>query len=773
MYIIKRSIGLLITCCFLLAAPTAAQTLSGTPTAATLQLIERANDYWQEHNKPECRGFWDNAVYFTGNMEVYKLLGRARDLTYSERFCDHNKWMGATGTNRHEWQYKTYGEDNDHVLFADWQACFQTYIDLYMTNPADYKVARAKEVMGHMAHRDDCDYWWWSDALYMAMPTMSKMYKLTGERMYLDRMTEIFRHTDSLLYDAEAQLYYRDAKYIYPKVKNRKGGKTFWARGNGWVLAGLAKVLADLPHDYEYRPLYEQRFRELAAGVARSQQKKGYWSRSLLCEKDAPGPETSGTALFTYGMLWGVNHGLLERPAYEPVLQKAWDYLSTVALQADGSIGYVQPVGEKPDPDKKVGADSQTPFGTGAWLLAACEMVRYQDASTSAKNSPTVTIEIKNPTGRNRGEVIELDAAQLFGRLGISGGRQFVVRDNSNFEVPYQLTHDGKVLIQVFVRPQSAATLKVRKGIPGTFINYAYGRVYPDRYDDLGWENDRNGWRAYGPAFERSKQQAYGYDAFVKNGPMPIMESLYNSEFTSYDINARLRKAGRSNETDSVHRAMSYHFDHGRGMDAYTVGPTLGAGTAALMNGDNFLYPWAWKTCDILDNGPLRFTAKLTYGPIKTTGDKTVTETRLLSLDKGTHLNKVQVSYDGLKDNCPMGAGIVVHKSDPEAYAMNAQEGYVAYADATDRPNAQSGQLFVGCVFTEGVTATRYIPLVKEAAGGIGHVVGLADYQPGGTFTYYFGTAWSKYDMPTLQDWQNTLVRYRKNLQEPLQVVIK
>ena len=355
---------------------------NGTASSAdVLKLVEKVNDYWQANNSPEVRAFWDNAAYYTGNMEAYRLTGKNAYYEYSNRWCEHNRWRGADSDDKRGWKYATYGEGQDFVLFGDWQICFQTYIDMYHLNPADYKVARAEEVMSYACHLDENKFWWWADALYMAMPVMSKMYKLTGDRMFLDRMYENYLWSDSLMYDPEAQLYYRDAKYIYPKVKTASGGKSFWARGDGWVLAGLAKVLSDLPKDYEHRDFFVKRFGELAQGVARCQRPEGYWSRSMLCEEDAPGPETSGTAFFAYGLMWGVNHGYLDKAEYAPVIEKAWNYLVRTALQPDGSIGYVQPIGEKPDPTRKVDAKSQAPFGTGAWLLAACERVRYLDNS--------------------------------------------------------------------------------------------------------------------------------------------------------------------------------------------------------------------------------------------------------------------------------------------------------------------------------------------------------------------------------------------------------
>ena len=300
---------------------------------STVEIITKVNDYWQQHHSPKVRSFWDEAAYHTGNMEAYRLLGNARWLAYSDEWARHNKWMGAQEKDPSKWKYKNYGEGHDYVLFGDWQICFQTYLDMYEMNPDPYKIARAIEVMDYEVRQPQNDFWWWADALYMVMPVMTKLYKVTGDVKYLDKLYENFKWSDELMYDKDEQLYYRDAKYIYPKVKTAcNEGKSFWARGDGWVLAGLAKVLADMPADYKHRPFFLQRFRELAEGVARVQRPGGYWSRSMLCEEDAPGPETSGTAFFAYGMLWGVNHGLLDRATYVPVIEKAWNYLTTVAL---------------------------------------------------------------------------------------------------------------------------------------------------------------------------------------------------------------------------------------------------------------------------------------------------------------------------------------------------------------------------------------------------------------------------------------------------------
>jgi unsaturated rhamnogalacturonyl hydrolase len=179
------------------------------------------------------------------------------------------------------------------------------------------------------------------------------------------------------MYDAETGLYYRDAKYVYPQHKSVNGQKDFWARGDGWVLAGLAKVLQDLPATDLHRADYLSKYQKLAAAIKQAQQPEGYWTRSLLDPQHAPGPETSGTAFYTYGLLWGINHGVLNQKDYLPPVQKAWQYLTTTALQPDGTLGYVQPIGEKAIPGQVVDKNSTANFGVGAFLLAASEMYYF------------------------------------------------------------------------------------------------------------------------------------------------------------------------------------------------------------------------------------------------------------------------------------------------------------------------------------------------------------------------------------------------------------
>ena len=366
----------LITGTALLAATAFSASAATTKESkAVRDIITKVNDHWQATHPAEHNAFWDEAAYHTGNMEAYSITGNPEWLDYSQTWAEHNEWKGAKGTDRSKWKYN-YGETDDHVLFGDWQICFQTYADLYNILPDDRRIKRAKEVMEYEMSTPQSDYWWWADGLYMVMPVMTKLNKITGNKKYLDKLYEYVLVSDSIMYDPEEGLYYRDAKYVYPKHKSANGKKDFWARGDGWVLAGLAKVLKDAPADWEHRKFFEDKYRKMADAVVACQQPAGYWSRSMYDEEHAPGPETSGTAFFTYGLLWGINNGYLSDPKYLDAAKKGWDYLSKTALQKDGSVGYVQPIGEKAIPGQVVDRNSTSNFGTGAFLLAASEYVR-------------------------------------------------------------------------------------------------------------------------------------------------------------------------------------------------------------------------------------------------------------------------------------------------------------------------------------------------------------------------------------------------------------
>ncbi len=371
----------------------AAQAIMPTRVQA-VEALERANDKWITGHPNHGRSFWDNAAYHVGNMEAYFTTGIELYRNYSEAWSIQNNWKGATSNNKSAWRGGAstggYGEGQEWVLFGDWQICFQTYIDLYndelMASKGaikdDTKVARALEVMSYQMSTGKNDWWWWADSLFMAMPIMSKMYVLTGDLQYLDKQYEWFKWaaedveggTKDGMWDEEYQLFHRDGKYIYPDHKTAAGKKNFWARGSGWVFAGLARVLSDMPTDYEHRDYFLDKYTQMANGVKNSQQPEGFWSRSMIDRAEADGFESSGTSFFTYGLAWGINSGYLDRDTYLDAALKGWYFLYNTALQDDGTVGYVQPIGENPRQSLNIGGRDTQNFGVGAFLLASSEI---------------------------------------------------------------------------------------------------------------------------------------------------------------------------------------------------------------------------------------------------------------------------------------------------------------------------------------------------------------------------------------------------------------
>lgn len=386
-----------------------------------------------------------------------------------------------------------------------------------------------------------------------------------------------------------------------------------------------------------------------------------------------------------------------------------------------------------------------------------------------------VTVSVSNPLNIDRTEeIVEISTEDVLGKLKLDDKAEFIITDENNTEIPYQLTADGKIIFPATVKGGATVSYKFMKGQPSHVNTLVYGRQYPERLDDIAWENDKAAYRAYGPALQKTGEKAYGYDVFTKSVSELVVEDRYAMELDK-DARAmikKLREEGKKTEADSLANAISYHIDHGNGMDCYAVGPTLGGGTAALMPDSVIAYPYCYNSYEILDNGPLRFTVKMEFNPLTIDGDTTVVETRVIQLDKGSHLNKTTVSYTSLKKEYPIGVGLVVHEATPDKYYMNAEGGYISYADPTTNPNADNGTVYVGAVFPNQLEVAKFQSFEKPVAGAVGHVMGINTYQPGDEFEYYWGSAWSKCGFDD-EKWNSYLGEYAMKVRNPLTVTVK
>lgn len=379
-----------------------------------------------------------------------------------------------------------------------------------------------------------------------------------------------------------------------------------------------------------------------------------------------------------------------------------------------------------------------------------------------------VKVKIVNDERFQRQELVEIDVKDVRAKLGIADDETFVVKNGMRQQVDYQITHDGKLLIDAAVKPCGTTVYTIAKGTPEPMRRWVDGRRYPSRKDDIGWENDRGTYRVYGPPLQKTGERSFGIDVWTKNSPELDMRDRY---YTDLDGNVRGYELGNGKKDDYTHLHTSFHLDHGRGLDCYGVGPSLGCGAPALMDGDKLIFPYCYKTYKILDNGPLRFTVELTYNPTKIKNDENVVEHRIISLDKGSNFNKMVVWYTGLTQPCDLAAGVVVHTADTESVVIG--KNYVQYADPTEQPNEYGFQIYVGALFPEGAKCKKLFYDKPEGAIA-GHAVGVVkNLKNNQRYTYYFGSAWSCYDVRNQDEWQLRINGFINALESPLKITIE
>ncbi len=394
----------------------------------------------------------------------------------------------------------------------------------------------------------------------------------------------------------------------------------------------------------------------------------------------------------------------------------------------------------------------------------------------ACNDSKTVTVTVTNPLAMERSnEMVEVSMETITNRLGLADTAQIVVLDADGQQVPYQITYDGKVIFPATIAANGAATYTIQTGTPEAFDVKACGKCYPERMDDMAWENDLVAFRAYGPALQAKGERGFGYDLFTKyNTTEPILEAMYAKELNK-ETRAKIAELKKTDPKAAAElsRERSYHIDHGYGMDCYAVGPTLGAGVAALMVNDSIIYPWCYKNQEILDNGPLRFTVKLEFTPLTVKGDSTVVETRLITLDAGSHLNRTAVSYSNLKETLPIVAGIVLHEPDG-AVVADAANGYITYVDPTTGPD--NGKIFMGAAVPTVVKDAKNVLFSeqekKERNNADGHVLAVSDYEPGSEYVYYWGFAWDKADIKTADAWNRYMADFAQKVRNPLTIKV-
>ena len=346
-----------------------------------LKAITAANDYfmteWSDVSKPiyspdktRPSNIWTRGVYYEGLMALYKVDKQKRYYDYAVAWGEAHKWGLRNGT-------KTRNGDD--------QCCGQTYMDLYLIDPKPERIKDIKECMDNMVNSEKKDDWTWIDALQMAMPVFVQLGVIYKDDRYYEKMYEMYMHTknvqgDKGLYNPTEGLWYRDKDFDPPYV-TPAGKSCYWSRGDGWVVAALVRVLDIMPKNAPHRAEYEKTYLEMMKVLAPLQRTDGFWNVSLMDETDFGGKELTGTALFTYGMAWGINKGLISKKMYKPIVAKAINAMMKDCVHPNGFLGYVQGTGKEPKDGQPLSFDKVPnfdDFGVGCFLLAGAEVYKMK-----------------------------------------------------------------------------------------------------------------------------------------------------------------------------------------------------------------------------------------------------------------------------------------------------------------------------------------------------------------------------------------------------------
>jgi rhamnogalacturonyl hydrolase YesR len=230
---------------------------------------------------------------------------------------------------------------------------------MYASTKASIDLVKASPKPGIVMNVDD---WWWCDALFMAPGGIARLGQITGDSSYFSFLDSEWAPTQTGLFDTKTGLFWRDSSFV--------NGTVYWSRGNGWVLAGIVRVLQYLPTTDASYGTYVTLLQTMAAALKPWQQSDGTWHSDLTHPQTYANPEVSGTGLITYAITYGINHGLLDRATYLPVVAAAWKGLAS-CVDTQGRVGYIQATGSKP---ATAAATETHDYGVGALLLAASEL---------------------------------------------------------------------------------------------------------------------------------------------------------------------------------------------------------------------------------------------------------------------------------------------------------------------------------------------------------------------------------------------------------------
>jgi len=354
----------------------------------------------------------------------------------------------------------------------------------------------------------------------------------------------------------------------------------------------------------------------------------------------------------------------------------------------------------------------------------------------------TITV-INNTAIARKGEIVEINLSTLKSSFE---SKTYVLTNNRHKEIAYQLICEGNkkpkaLIFQADVAANSLVSYFLTEGKPAAVKPKTSARFVKERKDDFAWENDMAAYRMYGPALA-AENPSNGVDFWAKCTENLVVDQRYR---------------------DDIYNNISYHVDHGLGLDFYKVAHTLGCGGIAPYADGKLWVENHFDHYKVIEAGPLRSVFQLVYDSVKV-GNSYYQQEITITVDAGSLLNKASVKYIGAIQKMELAAGIYLHDG-KGVLKQHVETGTSAYAEeAVSDYKVPAGRNYIG-IYIPGKVNNA---LVVDEEGLL-----TSSYQVGDTFTYYFGGGWSKWHFPTDESWFNAVSNYSKALRSPLKIKVK
>ena len=724
-------------------------------SADVLSVMQRVADWQLAHPSLHPTTDWTQAA---GDAGMMALVGISGDSKYRDALLamgEANGWKPGP---------RLYNAD-DLAIGQAYAGLYFLYRDPKMIAPLRSRLDAILAVPPNVESLDfqqpydqASQLWSWCDSLFMAPPVWMQLFAATGDERYLDYAVKNWWRTTDYLYDPSEHLYFRDSTYFDRRETN--GKKIFWSRGNGWVMAGLVRVLQLLPANHPSRARFERLFQEMAETILADQQPDGLWRASLLDPDSYRLKESSGSGFYAYALAWGVNQGLLDGAKFKPAIRKAWTALVD-SVNAEGKLTHVQPIGSDP---KTFADDSTEVYGVGAFLLAGSELYRM----VVFENAKPLAIEVTNPAHFYRHcETVEMSLPRLAGRglrstnLAVMDGLGSRILDSQTYASEPGRPPDT-FIFQTDLAPGETRTYYIMDAsalaaVPQPIVK-TYARQIGERYRDMAWESDRIAHRVYQQDLISAEGTvSSGVDVWVKSTRALVINQWYKNG--------------------------DYHKDYGEGLDDYRVGRSRGCGGLGIWDGHTYYVSSNYRSARIITTGLVRSEFELTYDAWDAGGEK-ISETKRIRIDAGSNMTRVESMFAGSEGpRFAVGIGIAQRPGDG-AIAKNQEEGWMSYWQPADRDR---GNIACAIVLPDKIeefaaesatlpklTPTELVSPSDEGLPPVANLLALAQAESGKPFLYYLGAGWSKSgDFTAETDWENYVRQFAARLRAPLRVKIK